>query len=212
MGFSARRTGRVRDEFFLLEVSSMEQKENLKKGIEDKLADLFEQANRDPALKRDLLRDPRAVAEKFGVKFNDDEVQQLQKLGALSELTEEIKFGRLYPRPPIFYPIHIWQIKELLEIFSRLIPGDIVTYPGPGPIFYPAWDFGQKPVFTTRAFRPGWVNYPGDDQGGSGSTWKGGVVYGGGVIPGPIFYPASLRNLLKERLLQILQVSQQLNR
>lgn len=179
----------------------MEQKENLPKKHEDRLAELFEQAHRDPALKRELLRDPRAVADKFDVKFDDDEVQQLQNLGALSELADEIKFGRLYPRPPIFYPIHIWEIKELLEIFSRLIPGNIITYPGPGPIFYPASKFGGMPAFAARAYHPGWVTYPGDDQGGGG-----GGVYGGGVIPGPIFYPASLISFLKERLVQILQV------
>jgi len=181
----------------------METQKNLKKGTEGKFSDLFEQAHRDPELKRELLRDPARVAEKFGVKLEEEEVLQLKKLGALSELAEEIKFGRLYPRPPIFYPINIWEINELVNIFTHLIPGDTITYPGPGPIFYPASGFGRNMVFATQAYKPGWVTYPGDDQGGG--------VHGGGVIhiPGPIFYPAGLRMLLKERLSQILQVKLQ---
>jgi hypothetical protein len=194
-----------------MEANRMEQKEDSNKGMEDKMAGLFDQAHRDPALKAELLRNPHVVAEKFGVEFSDDEVMQLKKLGALTELADDIKFGRLYPRPPIFYPINIWRIKELLDIFTQLIPGDIVTYPGPGPIFYPAWDFSQKPVFTARAYHPGWVGYPADDQGGGGTVKVGGV-FGGGVVPGPIFYPASLRNFMKWRLQLILQVSQKLNR
>lgn len=176
----------------------METKETLKKLPDEKLAELFEQAHHDLELKHQLLRDPRAVGDKFGVKFSDDEVKQLQQLGGLTELAEEIKVGRLYPRPPIFYPIHVWQIKELLDIFTHLIPG---------PIFYPAPDYSHMPVYTTRAaYNPGWVTYPGDDPGGGGSS--GGIHTGGGVIPGPIFYPAGLRNFIKERLVQILQVKQ----
>ncbi len=143
----------------------MEQKESPMKKSEDRLAELFERAHRDPALKRELFSEPRAVGERFGIKFNDEEVQQFQKLGALSELAEEIKYGRLYPRPPIFYPIHVWEISELLDIFTRLIPGNIVTYPG--PIFYPAPEFRKMSGFAARAYHPGWVTYPGDDPGGA---------------------------------------------
>lgn len=187
----------------------METKEN-PKNLEDKRVELFEKAHRDPELKKQLIRDPRVVGEKFGVRFGDDEVLQLQKLGAIAELAEEIKFGRLYPRPPIFYPINVWQINDLLDIFTHLIPGNI-TYPGPGPIFYPAPDFGLNVGFAMHAYPPRWVGYPSDDP-GSGGGWKGGGIYGGGVIPGPIFYPAGLRNILKQRLQYILQVKQQINR
>jgi len=173
------------------------EKQNVEKETECKLTNLFEQAHRDPELKRKLLRNPQAVAKEFGVTLQDDEVVQLKKLGMLTEMADEIKFGRLYPRPPIFYPINLWEIQELVDIFTHLIPGG---FTGPGPIFYPADGFGQNMVFATRAYKPGWVTYPGDDQGGG--TVGRGVVH----IPGPIFYPASLRVLLKERLAQILRV------
>jgi len=182
----------------------MELQKNLKSQPDENLTKLFEQAHRDPELKRELLRNPQAVAEKFGVKFNEDEVAQLQKLGSLSELAEDIKYGRLYPRPPIFYPIHVWQINELLDIFSHLIPGGGVTYPGPEPLIPST--YGQTAMFAMNAYRPGWVTYPGDDGQGGGSGGKG------WAIPGPIFYPAGLRNILKERLVQILQVKQGLSR
>jgi len=184
----------------------MELKENLQNQLDKKLADLFEQAHRDPELKRELLRNPRAVAEKFNVKLDDEEVQNLQKLGALTELADDIKLGRLYPRPPIYYPIHIWQIKELVDIFSHLISAETIT--PSGPIFYPAPDFGQQVMFAARAYRPQWVTYPGDGDSGGGSG-VGGGIHGGGVVPGPIFYPAGLRRLMIERLVQILQVKQQ---
>lgn len=185
----------------------MDRKESGMKKLDDELTELFEQAHRNPELKRELLRNPEAVAERFGVKLKDEEVQQLQKLGTLSELAEEIKYGRLFPRPPIFYPIDVWRINELLNIFSHLIPGDIITYPGPGPIFYPAQPIGRNAMFATRAYNPDWVTYPGEQ--GSG---KGGGSYAVRLIPGPIFYPAGLHNLLKERLSQILQIRQRFAR
>jgi hypothetical protein len=192
-----------------MEASNMVAKETVK-NVDEKREQLFEMANRDPELKKMLIRDPRAVAEKYGVKFSDEEVLELQKLAGIADLVDEVKFGRLYPRPPIFYPIHVWQINDLLEIFSKLIPSDFVG--GIGPIFYPAPDYTQRSISMTRAaYPPGWVSYPGDDQGGGGS-WKGGGIYGGGVVPGPIFYPAGLRNILKERLIQILQVKQMAGR
>ena len=161
----------------------------VKRELDDKMTGLFEQANGDADLKRELLHDPLAVAEKFGVEFKEIEIEHLKKLGALMDLADEIKTGRLYPRPPIFYPMHIWQIQEILEIFSRIMPGTI----GPGPIFYPAepnWAF----------YSPSWVSYSFEGRGGgSGISWG---------KPGPVFYPASLLNFLKERLSQILQVMQ----
>jgi hypothetical protein len=177
----------------------MEEKENIKSALSDKMKDLFEQAYSDPELKRELLHNPLAVAKKFGVEFNASEVEQLQKLGGLTDLALEIKTGRLYPRPPSFYPIHVWQIQELLEIISHVLPGTA----GPGPIFYPASELGsQTAMFAANAYNPGWVTYPGDNgsgAGGTGSRW---------VTPGPIFYPAGLRNFIKQRLVQILQVKQ----
>ncbi len=150
---------------------------------------LFEQAYKDPVLKRKLLHEPRAVAEKFKVEFKPDEIEHLQKLGALMDLADEIKTGRLYPRPPIFYPMHVFQIQEILEIVARIIPGGF----HPGPISYRA-----EPM---AFFRPGWNGYPPDDPGGGG----GGVV-SGWHIPGPIYYPAHLLNFMRESLEEILQV------
>lgn len=188
----------------------MENKENVK-NIDDKRTELFEMAHRDPSLKKELIRDPRAVADRFGVKFSDQEIQELQKLSVVSELVQEVKYGRLFPRPPIFYPVRVWQINDLLDIFTQLIPSDFVGTIGPGPVFYPA-DIGQQMGGSmTRA--GSWVSYPGDEGGGGGGgRWKGGSIFGGGVVPGPIFYPARLRNFMKERLIQILQVKQQYNR
>lgn len=189
----------------------MQQKENIAKKPDDRLTALFEMAHRDPELKAELLRNPQAVAEKYGVEFSEGEVQQLQNLGALTALTADIKYGRLYPRPPIFYPIHIWEINELLEIFKRLIPGPIF-YPAPGPIFYPAPpDFQRFAVYAARGYHPEWITYPGDDPSGSGSG-GGGSGKWGGVIPGPIFYPASLISFIRIRLEQILQVQTRFNR
>lgn len=184
----------------------MARQETSMKKLDNDFVELFEKAHQDPELKRELLQNPEAVGERFGVKFSDDEVQQLKKLGALSDLAQEIKYGRLFPPTPIFYPIDIWRVNELLEIFAHLIPGTI-TYPGPGPIFYPAQPFGRNLAFTTRAFNPDWVTYPGEPGAGQGG---GGTIRH--VIPGPIFYPAGLRMLIRERLVQILKIQQRFTR
>jgi hypothetical protein len=162
----------------------------VKRELDDKMTGLFEQANGDPELKRLLLHDPAAVAEKYGVKFKEIEIENLKKIGSLMDLADEIKIGRLYPFPPIFYPMHVWQIQEILEIFTHIMPGSI----GPGPIFYPAES-------NWAVYRPGWIAY--SIEGGNG----GGSLSGWGR-PGPIFYPASLMNFMKERMEQILQVLQ----
>jgi hypothetical protein len=163
---------------------------DVKRELDDKMTGLFEKANGDPDLKRQLLHDPASVAEKYGVKFKENEIESLKNIGALMDLADEIKIGRLYPRPPIFYPMHVWQIQEMMEIFTHIMPGSI----GPGPIFYPAepnWAF----------YRPSWIAYSFEGQGGGGSVSSWGR-------PGPIFYPASLINFMKERMAQILQVLQ----
>ncbi len=148
------------------------------KSVDQKKADLFEQAHRDPELKRLLLQNPQAAAERCGVKLEEDEVEQLKKLGALSEMAEEIIYGRLYPRPPIYYPIHVWEIEELLGIFSTLVTDEM--------------------TLTTPAAARNIVAGTGD--GGSGLI---------ALHPEWVFYPAKLRNALKDRLMQILQVNQQ---
>ncbi len=173
---------------FKWEINTMEAQAKTKKVASGSKEDLFEQAHRDPALKSELLRDPKAVAEKFKVQLSEVEIEELKKVGSLVELTEEIKFGRLFKRPPIYYPIHIWQIQELTDIFSHLIEVGINV---PGPIFYPidvAKDHGENIV--------------------AGNT--GGVYLK--FHPEWVFYPASLRQLIKERLVQILQAQQQAGR
>ena len=169
----------------------MEPQKNREFQLNKNLTDLFEQAHRDPEFKRRLLHDPAALAKERDLEFSPEEIGHLQKLGGLMDLTEEISLGRLYPRPPIFYPMQMFQIEELLKIIARLLPGSL----GPGPVFYPAGPW----VFA----RPGSVTYPPDDP-----TTGGGGVIGGWGGPGPVFYPASLVNFMKARLFQILQIRQ----
>ncbi|HMD90472.1 MAG TPA: hypothetical protein VKF38_15025, partial [Anaerolineaceae bacterium] len=57
-----------------------------KRELGDKMTGLFEQANGDPELKRLLLHDPAAVAEKYGVKFKEIEIENLKKIGSLMDL------------------------------------------------------------------------------------------------------------------------------
>ena len=64
---------------------------------------LFEAANRDPALKRRLLANPRGVAEEWKASLSAEDEAQLVKLGVIAELADEVRFGRLYRKPgPIF--------------------------------------------------------------------------------------------------------------
>ena len=169
-----------------------EPQENRPLQLNKNLTDLFEQVHRDPELKRRLLHDPAALAKERALEFSPEEIDHLKKLGGLMDLAEDINFGRLYPRPPIFYPIQMLQVEELLKIITQLLPGTL----GPGPVFYPAGPW----VFR----RPGWIRYPTDDPtvgGGPRGPWGGGG-------PGPVFYPASLINFMKERLFQIFQIRQ----
>ena len=156
---------------------------------EKNLESLFEAANRDPALKRRLLANPKVVAEEWKVELNDQELEQLTKLGVLVELADDVKFGRLYPKPgPIFYPISVWKVREVADIIRNLIPH--ISYRG--PVSYR----GQ----IGNAHIPQTIFYPPDDGNGPGGKWGGGSSWGMVVKPGIIFYPAELLSRIEENL------------
>jgi hypothetical protein len=126
---------------------------------ENRFEQLFEAANRDPDLKKKLLANPHEVAEQWNVKFSEHDVEQLTKLNAVVELANDVQYGRLYPKPgPIGYPIDIWRIRAVSDIFGLVIKNIPKGYPPyrsfetnaaadvsaafglkiiPGPIFYP---------------------------------------------------------------------------
>jgi hypothetical protein len=155
----------------------------------DNFEALFEAANRDPELKKALLADPKQVAEKWNVKFTDQEVDQLTKLGVIAELADDVKFGRLYQRvdPRIFYPVSVWKVREVVDIIGHLIPH--ISYRGPET-------FPQVGGTMARmnARIPNVIFYPGPDDGtgGWGGRWRGGASWGTVINPGVIFYPAQL--------------------
>lgn len=156
---------------------------------EKSLESLFEAANRDPALKKRLLANPKAVAGEWKVELSDQDVEQLTKLGVIVELADDVKFGRLYPKiGPIFYPISVWKVREVVDIIGNLIPH--VSYRG--PVSYRG-QFGNfhipRPIF-----------YPADDGSGAGGRWGGVSSWGTVVNPGVIFYPAQLLTRIEENL------------
>jgi len=172
---------------------------------ESKFEALFEAANRDPTLKKKLLQNPQAVAEEFGVKFTGPEVDQLKKLGAIVELAEDIKFGRLYPGipPHVGYPVTVWKARELAGIIRQIIPPPLSGYPAQRIMRQAAGRMAMKNFQV-----PGPIFYPPDDWPWGGGGWRG----GGGVIfyrPGPIFYPAGWLSQLEATLTQILQAKGQ---
>ncbi len=150
---------------------------------------LFEAANRDPALKRRLLANPKKVAEEWKVNLSDQDIEQLTKLGVIAELADDVKFGRLYPKPgPIFYPISVWKVREVVDIIGNLFPH--VSYRG--PVSYR----GQMGTFRV----PGPIFYPPDDGTGPAGRWGGGSSWGTVVNPGVIFYPPQLLSRIEENL------------
>jgi len=163
----------------------------------DNFEALFEAANRDPELKKALLADPKQVAEKWNVKFTDQEVEQLTKLGVIAELADDVKFGHLYHKvdPRIFYPISVWKVKEVVDIIGHLIPW--IGYPAPE-------QFTQfrGTMARTAARIPNVIFYPGPDDGtgGWGGRWRGGASWGTVINPGVIFYPAQLLTRIEANL------------
>jgi hypothetical protein len=92
---------------------------------------LVEAVEKDPELKAALFKDPAKVAAKFDVKFKDEEVTQLKRVGELMRLVSEFTDGRrvVFPKP-IFYPIDIW--------WKGVLRDHILSYrPILNPLFYP---------------------------------------------------------------------------
>ncbi len=123
---------------------------------------LFEAANHDPELKKRLLENPKAVAKEWNVALSDQEVEQLIKLNAVVELASDIKFGKLYPVPgPIYYPVNVWRIKELLQIIESVLPA---TQINPAtPVYRNAQS--DAPTETVGTYEiakipPGFIYYP----------------------------------------------------
>lgn len=119
-------------------------------------ADLFEQAHRDPEFKRLLLKDPGPVAEKCGVSLEEPEIEALKKLSVLVEFGDDIVFGRLFPPPPPGYPVEIWKVQELLDIFTSLIAEGLPTI---GSFSNMTAD-GADESTTMVIHPPRWVFYP----------------------------------------------------
>ncbi len=156
---------------------------------EKTLESLLEAANRDPALKRRLLANPKLVAGEWKIELSDQDVEQLTKLGVIAELADDVKFGRLYPKPgPIFYPISVWKVREIVDIIGNLIPH--VSYRG--PVSY------RGQIGTFHIPKP--IFYPADDGTGTGGRWGGVSSWGTVVNPGVIFYPAQLLTRIEENL------------
>ncbi len=48
------------------------------------------------------------------------------------ELANDIEFGKLYPKPdPIFYPVNVWRIKELVKIIDSVLPANQLNLANP---------------------------------------------------------------------------------
>ncbi len=111
---------------------------------------LMEAADKDPALKAKLFKDPQAVAKQYDFSFTEAEVSQLKKVARLTDLIDDYTAGRIVGPGPVFYPLDIWWKGALRDHILRYRP---IYYPmfhhmyypiGPsfypwhGPIFYPA--------------------------------------------------------------------------
>jgi len=99
---------------------------------------MMEACDQDPKLKARLFHDPIAVAKEHGVELSDTEVQQLKRVGALTNLIHEFKGGRIGRGPvgvyPVGYPIDQWWKKT---IFYHVVSYRPLYYALFNPIFYP---------------------------------------------------------------------------
>ncbi len=101
-----------------------------------KLQNLFEEAHKDRSLKIRLLSDPEKVAKERGIEFGKREVERLKKVGAVVEMLNEAKIGRVFRCDPrVCYPVTLWLKVEILDLIKEIVvvrpPGGGVTYPGP---------------------------------------------------------------------------------
>jgi len=99
---------------------------------------MMEACDQDPKLRARLLHDPAAVAKENGLELSDNEVQQLKRVGALINLVNEFKAGRIGRGPiggyPIGYPIDQWWKST---VFNHVISYRSLYNPLFNPIFYP---------------------------------------------------------------------------
>ncbi len=141
---------------------------------------LMSEANINPQLRAELLRNPEAVAERFGVKLGEEEVARLKKLGAFTELVAEVKNGRISSCDPrVCYPSTLWEQNTLKELIAELIPRRRL------PIFYP--------VFYPA---PDWTGASRSDVGRAYSAARLRARF----IPEEIYYPADVFSHHFERL------------
>ena len=99
---------------------------------EVRMQELFDAAHRDRSLKVELLSDPQAVGERYGVKFTREETERLQKLGAFMEMADEAKVGTLFRRcdPRVCYTSTVWLQQEVIELVTVFVhPKDPIFYP-----------------------------------------------------------------------------------
>ncbi len=56
---------------------------------------MMDACDKDPKLQAELFKDPKGFAKKYDVTLGDDEVKQLNRVGALMQLVAEL--GRVVP-------------------------------------------------------------------------------------------------------------------
>lgn len=76
---------------------------------------MMDACDKDPKLQAELFKDPKGFAKKYDVTLGDDEVKQLNRVGALMQLVAEFGAGRALGPGPIFYPIDIWWKQALFN-------------------------------------------------------------------------------------------------
>lgn len=146
----------------------------------DQLKKLMSEANVNPQLRGDLLRNPEKVAKEWKVELGEEEITRLKKLSAFTELVAEVKNGRISSCDPrVCYPVTIWERSAFKDLITELIP----TWRN--PIFYP-------------------IGYPADWFKGNLFELGGSLRTARRVrrkfIPDEIFYPADRFGRLFERL------------
>jgi hypothetical protein len=106
---------------------------------------MMEACEQDPELQAKLLENPKEFAQKkFKVELNDQEVQQLLKVGQLMRLVDEFKAGRFVGPGPVTYPVDIW--------WKRVITNHVIRY---NPLYYRLFYLIYYPIgYMFRMERP----------------------------------------------------------
>lgn len=102
---------------------------------------MFEDAHRDPELKRKLLLEPQEVAQKYDVELGELEVEQLKQIGTFVQVADDILHGSLYPvcDPRVCYPVTVWRNQTIIDLIRKWR----IFYPP----YYPAPDFDLRRRF-----------------------------------------------------------------